>query len=164
MKPNILFFSLFLIGLVFMSSSCGKEPSEDPRFSCKINGELWNPKDGNYSFGLTANYDYDPSIGRDVFKISAVQHGHPKYIELTLHIDSPKIGTYYPDPEDIILRKENLEAFKIDSKLPSLIEIYKFDTNKRIASGVFNGYLRYYLTPHEGDSIHITEGKFNVKF
>ena len=158
------FFQLLLLVTSTLFISCTKEPREDPRFSCKINGELWNPKDGNYSFGLTANYDYDPSIGRDVFSINAAQHDHPSYKEIVLIFNKPIIGKNRPKyKSSFSLLANNLDDYFIDTLKQFSFLLTSFDTSNRTAKGEFDGYL-YNRDDSSAYRLHITEGKFNVKF
>jgi hypothetical protein len=136
-------------------------------FGFLLNGQPWTPKGVRGTANLSI--DYDPGYNKGIFEIVAYDFTSPISEQLTIGVrDSLNFMT---SPITISLNKESLYVISY-SKLcdyfstvngvisSGSLTITSFNKTTRIIAGVFNATLY-----RPGcDTIHITDGRFDMRF
>lgn len=174
-KQLLKFFS---ISMIFLFVSCNKtEAPSEPKlpeitteglgtFGCLVNGEIWLPQSDNYLFPkskakynefsntliIQAVYDNSDLNIFDFLKVKCV---------------ASEIGQFtIPEPpaSEVVMSKTKEEMSCVDFKTPyrdTKIEILRLDTINDIVSGTFDYGWGFNAC---GDSVLITEGRFDLKY
>ena len=175
-----LLFSLSIFGLLCLAA-CKKDnyslPPETQNgantFGCKIDGKVWVPKGTDYNSGqnVTAYYQHIYS-GQEgfVFRVSATNYEKKPLEYFSIVLDSSKIqtgisytirngykGEFYAA---YWIGSSQAKSFYVKEPLKGSIVFHKFDENNKIASGLFE----FDAVNSYGELIHVTEGRFDVKF
>jgi Family of unknown function (DUF6252) len=179
MKRLQLLTYAFLVLALFTFSKCKKDeaqPTELPAatttgamtFGCKINGQIFVPKDGNGKSGLNPEYvNLGTGVGGGWFlNIPAINWKSTPIEGVSITTDSLLIqeGTTY----QFKTSKGNAKAFysktveytKLDADAGSLY-ISKFDQTKHILSGTFS-FIGTNVTT--GEKVNVTEGRFDIQY
>jgi hypothetical protein len=176
------FFMGGLILGMFTFSLCKKDkydPQLPPEtttgamtFGCKVNGEVFVPRDGDGRPGLFVEYAYlgSGSGGGWFLNIPAVDYRSSLKRNINISTDSLLLteGMIY----EFKTTKGNARAFytetaswglnifpKIDSETGSL-HIKKFDQTNRVLAGTFF----FVGTNSQGQKVNITEGRFDIRY
>ena len=148
---------------ILTASSCQKkqvEPTFQNTFSCKINGQLWEPNgpDGFFGFQKTLSFFFSP--GETGLGIQASSKTDSQTLTISC-LCKAEIGIYqmrYPSFNDY---KKGCDYQKFDT-LNSKILITNIDTVKRELFGTF--YCKIISTGACNDTLKITDGKFQLKY
>ncbi|MCO6461208.1 MAG: hypothetical protein J5I59_07385 [Saprospiraceae bacterium] len=181
---------LFLILLLFITTSCGKDDISKRCCSCerpatqqgantmsfKINGEQWSncnvTNDGSLNDFRTVmvNMPYGDNSRLDVQGRRNFEGSN--YELLNILIDYPKVEIITNSPQ-----KQSFFTFYArgssdfgnsiyanDTTKPYHLNITKVDWNKRIISGEFECEMEEVFTSTPGENLLITQGRFDVSF
>jgi len=183
--------SWFLLFLFFGAlTNCSKKDDLPPEtqtgagtFACKINGVVWRYKDPNYEVLSTkpkTRWEYDPTLFGGLLYISGVRYFDGITADDILNIDVDSInfknefqigsssywGLAYYNRKSVKTNCEEIisVADSVNSKnfysVGNLV-ITKFDKVAKIVSGRFSCII---YKPTCGDTLNITEGRFDIKY
>lgn len=139
-------------------------------FGCKVNGKVWVPGGSNFATGQNTSVVYQhiyPGISGYVFVISSYNYDDDPRTHFSIGFDSIKALVGIP----IILTNGEKgyggagysigsTKFTTGNNLKGELLFKYFDENNLIASGTF-----WFDAKNEvGDTINITEGRFDLKF
>lgn len=178
MRPAILLVLLFLL---FCSASCRKNKADNKglppatqegknTLGFLLNGQPWTPQ----GFNGTANLSIDVDFGfnQGVFGIAAyriLSSNNREYFGIGIK-DSLNFLTV---PSTLPMNKYSIANSRFSTNACDMsfydttvvrsgnLNITKFDKVNRIISGTFNSIL---YEPSCGDTIRITQGRFDLKF
>src|SRR6185312_7628409 len=176
-----IFVILSLISLLFIASSCPKNPdspTNNPQlppatqtgantFGCLLNGKIWLPSGNSGLPSLIAQYY------RGDFTIAVKRNGNPDGAQSLSWAYKPifKPGIYYfkskyNDGYPAVMYGNILTscsyATEDNDSLQNQVTITKLDSVNRIISGTFNLY--FLPTSNDCDTIRITSGRFDTKY
>ncbi len=161
--------------------SCKKDKAELPpetqiganTFGCLVNGKVWVPKGTDYYSGnnVTAYYQHIyPSPDGFVFRLSASDYEKNPLEFFSIILDSAKIQPGIPYliknghlgefSASYWIGSDQQKTYSVKEPLTGTIIFKKFDEVNLIASGTFWFDARNI----EGSIIHVTEGRFDVKY
>ncbi len=161
-------YLLLLMVTILSLSSCKKDKDKTPIarqdvFECKVNGQLWIPEAPFPASSLTSSYQSGTFIMNAWKKI-----GLPTPIDEWLHYSGYffSTGEFQLDgsSHDMDFRRVingNLHFYRTDSTYSGKVIISKRDTVAGIIAGTF-----YFdaIDTTTNEVVHITEGKFDVKY
>lgn len=174
---------LLCMAIVIILAACKKDNYELPpetqtgtgTFGCKINGKVWVPNgsDGYSGQNIKATYQLIyPSPEGYVFNFSASNYDNNPIESVSIGSDSLKLYEGMTIKLQSGIRGESGAGrfmqvgyagtikYVTGEVLQGALTFTKFDTNNRIASGVF-----WFDGVNDiGDIVHVTEGRFDVKF
>ena len=163
-------YLLLLIGIIFCLTSCKKDKDKKPVarldiFECKVNGQLWLPEVSN----AWIENKLESSYQSGVFSVSArKKRGLPNPISEKIYYSGYFFTTGEYEltgwPHDMSFSKildNSLHIFRTDSLHTGKVTITKVDTVAGIIAGTF-----YFdaIDTTTNEVVHITEGKFDVKY
>jgi hypothetical protein len=171
LKTSLWFFTLMMTLTFF---SCEKDPFEDCRkdptceyFTCKVNGERWEPQcEGEPFFGCTP-WDVQYSKNIPSLDLSAKNEKRSQNILMIVHKTILKEGenklysdiniqTFFADGKF----SNGCKIFNIDTLTSSTLNISKIDTVDYFLSGTF-----HFTAKNDcGDVMTITDGEFNLPY
>jgi hypothetical protein len=188
MKPKLLPILASLFFITLTASECKKHKPGSPvdhlppetqtganTFGCLVNGKVFLPKGTSLSPILTCYYQYIyyPSPTGFVFQISASDNSRPSSpINLNIDIDSlslQKGKTYELQTQGIKgiaygnyrkFTNNTLNDFFTYSLSSGQLNLTKFDEINQIASGTF----WFNAVDANGDTVHVTDGRFDMQF
>ncbi len=154
--------TLFLLACFgfFTLASCKKkqvEPAFQNSFSCKVNGQLWEPNGPDGFFGFQKMLSFFFSPGETGLQIQANSKKDDQYLTISC-LCKAEIGENqmrYP-------RFTSTCDYQKFDTLNSKILITKIDTVKRILNGTFHCVLYNYERCN--DTLKFTDGKFQLKY
>ena len=161
---------IILLNVAFiLGASCKKGEKLTPEtqtgantFSCKINGEIFKPKAGDFVEGLTVNLYNNIDL---VILVTGTQYNPVKELLISFK-DIPLEGTYllnFNQSKYATYKLLNTPAqFHSKTLNSGKVVITRLDRNQRIISGRFD----FQLTneSNSGETLNITEGRFDVKY
>ena len=149
---------------ILSACSCHKtpvEPAFQNSFSCKINGQLWEPngKDGFFGFQKTLSFYFAPNeTGLGIY---ADNKRDNQFISIACYCNAQKgiykmrIGSF--------LEFGKVCSFVLDTLKSRTITLTKIDSVKRILVGEFD-YTVYKTGGTCSDTLKITDGKFELNY
>ena len=153
---------------IVSASSCDKktvEPVFQNSFSCKINGQLWEPNgpDGFFGFQKTLSFYFAP--GETGLGIQADNKKDDQTITISCFCDA-KIGIYKMKHLTPFLDFKNSCSYVIDTVKLRTITITSIDTTERMLTGIFE--FTVFTTTKDckqtvRDTLKFTDGKFSLK-
>jgi len=148
-------------------------------FGCKVNGEVWRPKNDDFNDGPISG-----SYGKSELLITANKEtnkndsiNHLKQV-ITIHLSQEgndlkthKIdGSDYPENYAIFVNQTYLSQnniseciYSTDSVVTGTLQLTRLDSVNNIVSGKFE-FTAVNHTCGETDTIKVTEGRFDIKY
>jgi hypothetical protein len=181
MKNIKLLFATFSVMTIFTFSQCKKNKTEEPQlppetttgamtFGCKVNGQVFLPKDGNGRPGLFVQYVNLGNVPAGGWHLNIPAYNYSTNKGVSIETDSllvvegmtyefnTTIGTANAFYREDILNGVNVYQ-KLATDLGSLT-IKKHDQLQRILSGTFS----FIGTDGSGVKINVTEGRFDIRY
>ncbi len=166
MKTNLL----LLILICFIISSCKKDYNNTPKptvrkdiFECKVNGQLWLPEASFPENALTSSFQNNLFV---LLANRSIGGNNPIYEEISYsgYFSSMEESDFNGINHIISFRKiinGNYHKYIVDSAHNGKITITKLDTIAGIIAATF-----YFdaIDTTTNEVVHITEGKFDVKY
>ena len=156
------FWLLACFGII-SACSCKKtsvEPAFQNSFSCKINGQLWEPngKDGFFGFQKTLSFFFAP--GETGLGVQADNKAKNQF--LTIHsLCKAEKGSYPLRNFSFRDFSKNCSYQRYDT-LTSMLSITSIDSIKRIITGTFN--CTAYNSGFCNDTLIFSDGKFELNY
>ena len=149
---------------ILSACSCHKtpvEPAFQNSFSCKINGQLWEPngKDGFFGFQKTLSFYFAPN--ETGLGIQASNRKDNQAITVACFCKN-EVGSYKMKsvtPYDDFTKKC---SYVTDSVKTRTIILSSIDADKRIIKGTFE--FTAFNSGSCNDTLKFTEGKFELKY
>lgn len=127
-------------------------------FGCKINGKNWTPKDGFMRPGLRADINMNKI---QIITINSVTKNgisigfSPVTDTLTEFFPSTKLDFAY----GLFLSDDGLDYFLVDTLNIGYIQFTRVDYQH----GIFSGTFAFDVYNTKGDTLHFTDGRFDIK-
>ena len=148
---------------ILSACSCHKtpvEPAFQNSFSCKINGQLWEPNGPDGFFGVDKTLSFFFSPGETGLGIQAKNRKDDQTLTISC-LCKAEIGVYqmrYPSFNDY---KKGCDYQRFDT-LNSVMSLTNIDTVKRVLTGTF--YCKTSNTGNCHDTLKFTDGKFQLAY
>ena len=169
------------VAMLFTFSQCKKNKTEEPKlppetttgamtFGCKINGQIFLPKDGNGRPGLYVQYVNLGNVPDGGWHLNIPAYNYSTNKGVSIETDSlfltegmtyqfkTTVGTANAFYRENIPNGVNVYQ-KLDNDAGSLI-VKKHDPIQRILAGTFS----FIGTDGSGTKINITEGRFDIRY
>ena len=148
---------------ILSAGSCHKktvEPAFQNSFSCKINGQLWEPNgpDGFFGFQKTLSFYFAPNETGLGIQASSKRDSQTLTISC---LCKAEVGEYPLKNFTFDDNKKKCSYQKYDS-LKSKMTLGSIDTIKRVLTGTF--YCKTFNNGNCNDTLNITEGKFKLAY
>ena len=181
MKPLKLCYLALLFIIAVSISQCKKNKTDEPQlppetttgamtFGCKVNGQIFLPKDGNGRPGLYVQYVNLGNVPDGGWHLNIPAYNYSTNKGVSIETDSlllvegmtyqfkTTIGTANAFYRENIPNGVNVYP-KLDNDMGSLI-VKKHDPIQRILSGTFS----FIGTDGSGVKVDITEGRFDIRY
>ncbi len=127
-------------------------------FGCKINGKNWTPKDGWLNPGLTAD------IWFNQINISTYNSLSKDALSFTLNPINDTITIFFPannltKSTGLYSNVDRTIYYEADTLQTGFVQFSMVDYNK----GIFSGTFAFNLYDRDGNIMHITDGRFDIK-
>ncbi|MDQ3073431.1 MAG: DUF6252 family protein [Bacteroidota bacterium] len=169
------YYLFSLISLLLLAGGC-KKPDNKPKepmlppatqtgaytFGCRVNGKIWLPKTNSLKLPLRVQY-HNGELHIDATKI---QDDTQSFIGFTYlsGVTTPGIYPirYRPNQGDksVIGFYSELKDYYADSAGSGFLTITRLDTAEEVISGTFH----FDAFSDDGDTLHITDGRFDADF
>jgi hypothetical protein len=150
---------------ILTASSCKKkqvEPIFQNTFSCKINGQLWEPNGENGFLGFQKTLSFYFAPGETGLGIQADNKKAKQFINISCLCEN-KVNTYrMRNASFLFFEQIPACSFVLDTLKSHTISITKIDDDLKIITGTFE-YTVYKTGGNCEDTIRITDEKFNLK-
>ncbi len=163
------YYLFSLISLLLLAGGCKKTPQEPDlppatqtgayTFGCKINGKVWVPKGG------LLHPVFDGGYYQNNLYLIAQRLGDD-HSSITMNfLDSVKAPGKYIIKEGADGRQtgrhfDGTRSYLADTAGSGVLTLTKLDTVNLIVSGTFY----FTATNDSGDIVHITDGRFDIKY
>jgi hypothetical protein len=179
MNTRLLIISVLLVaGFAFTECKKNKAELQLPpetasgamTFGCKINGQVFLPRDGNGRPGLYVQYINLGNVPGGGWHLNIPAYNYPDKRGITIETDSlllaggvtyefkTTIGTAHAFYLETVAGGVNVYP-KLDNESGSLV-IKKHDLVQRILAGTFS----FTGTDGNGIKVNITEGRFDIRY